>query len=368
MKNTFGQSLAVTVFGESHGEMIGTVIDGIAPGIPVDTENIKRRLALRRPSGKISTSRREEDEFSIVSGVYQGYTTGTPVCILIPNKNTKSSDYSELADKPRPGHADYTATCKYHGFQDPRGGGHFSGRITAPIVAAAALIEPALRARGIFVATHISSLYGISDREFSDYTLDASILSEKTFPVLSQESEERMRSAIESAAEEGDSVGGILESVIYGLPSGLGDPYFDSLESTISHAVFSVPGIKGVEFGSGFGFASLKGSAANDAIMTDGERIYTSTNHNGGINGGISNGMPVILRAAVKPTPSIFKQQNTVSLEKMENTTLTISGRHDPAIIHRARAVIDATLILAVADALTVRYGTDYLGVNDNNN
>ena len=361
MKNTFGQSVSVTVFGESHGEAIGAIIDGLAPGIRVDTDNIEKKLSLRRPSGKISTSRCEGDEFSIISGVFNGYTTGTPICILIPNKSTKSSDYDTLLDKPRPGHADYTAACKYHGFQDPRGGGHFSGRITAPIVAAAALIEPALKEKGIFVATHISSLCGIADDSFGDYLKDAEALADKSFPTISDECGRKMREAIEAIASEGDSVGGILESVIYGLPGGLGEPYFDSLESTISHAVFSVPGVKGIEFGLGFGFANLKGSEANDPIRTDGKKIYTKTNNNGGINGGISNGMPITLRTAIKPTPSVFKEQDTVSLSKMQNERLTISGRHDPAIIHRARAVIDATLILAVADALAVRYGTDFL-------
>ena len=361
MKNIFGNSITVTLFGESHGDMIGAVLDGLAPGIAVDYAYIEKKLAQRRPRGAISTSRREPDKYRIVSGVYEGYTTGTPLTILIENTNTKSSDYSELLRKPRPSHADYTAGVKYHGFQDARGGGHFSGRITAALVAAGAILSSALEKKDIKIGTHISSLGGVSDRPFGDISADADMLAELCFPVLSEESSRAMTELIEAIAKEGDSIGGILETAVIGLPAGLGEPWFDSVESRLSHIVFSVPGIKGVEFGSGFGFANLCGSEANDAFRTLDGRVVTATNHNGGINGGITNGMPVIMRSAVKPTPSIFKEQDTVDLGKMENTTLEIKGRHDPAIIHRARAVVDAVVAIAIADMIAERYGTDAL-------
>ena len=361
MKNTFGSSITLTLFGESHGEYIGAVLDGLAPGILIEHEYIKEKLALRRPAGKISTARVEADEYIITSGVHEGYTTGTPLCILIPNTNKKSSDYKNLLVTPRPGHADYTAECKYHGYQDPRGGGHFSGRITAALVAAGALLGAALRDKGIAVGTHISYLHGVSDRGFECYEEDITKLSTLHFPVLSEEAAEKMRREIEAAAAVGDSVGGILESAITGVPAGIGEPWFDTIEGMLSHAVFSIPGIKGVEFGLGFGFADVLGSAGNDAFAMCEGKVVTETNNNGGINGGITNGMPIIFRSAVKPTPSIFREQKTVNLDTNTDTTLKIEGRHDPAIIHRARAVVDAVASLVIADALTMRLGTDYL-------
>lgn len=361
MKNTYGNSISLTLFGESHGEYIGAVLDGVAPGIKVDLDLACAMLSLRRPRGKISTARVETDEFKIASGVFNGYTTGTPIAILIPNTNKKSSDYEKISKIPRPGHADYTATCKYHGFEDGRGGGHFSGRITAALVAAGAILYSALKDKGIYIGTHISSLHGVNDRVFSDYEADIEALSTKYFPVLDENAGEKMNAEIESAAANGDSVGGILESAVIGLPAGVGEPWFDSLEGLLSHALFSIGGVKGVEFGLGFGFAEKYGSEVNDKIRTDGAKVYTETNFNGGINGGITNGMPVIFRTAIKPTPSIFREQGSVDLTKMENVTLKIEGRHDPAIIHRARVVVDAVTALVVADALTMRFGTDYL-------
>ena len=362
MKNTFGSSLKITLFGESHGEMIGAVLDGLAPGIKVDHELIKRKLDQRRPSGKISTARVEADEYKIVSGEYEGYTTGTPLCILIPNKNTKSADYSEVARLARPGHADLTAEYKYHGYQDHRGGGHFSGRLTAALVAAGAIVTAALEKKGIYIGTHISSLAGIRDRGFGDVKSDIDKLNGAVFAVLDTAAEEKMRAAIEAAAAEGDSVGGVLETYAVGMPEGVGEPWFDSIESTLSHALFSIPGIKGVEFGAGFGITELRGSEANDAIVSENGKIITKTNNNGGINGGITNGMPIVFRCAVKPTPSIFKEQKTVDIKSGENAVLALRGRHDPAIVHRARAVVDCVTALALADALTARYGTDFLG------
>ena len=360
MKNSFGSSITVTLFGESHGAEIGAVIDGLAPGIKVDYDYISAKLDQRRPYGKISTARRETDSYRIVSGVYNGYTTGTPIAILIPNENTKSCDYDTLRDTPRPSHADYTAEVKYHGFQDARGGGHFSGRITAALVAAGAIVNSALQNKGIFIGTHISSLCSVKDDAITSIE-DVRILSDKLFPTLSADAEEKMKEKIEAAGSIGDSVGGILESAVFGVPAGVGEPFFDSMESILSHALFSVPAIKGVEFGAGFAIADMYGSEANDPFAIEDGRIVTTTNNSGGINGGISNGMPITFRCAVKPTPSIYKEQDTVSMSEKTNKKLMIEGRHDPAIIHRVRAVVDAVTALAIADMLTVRFGTDYL-------
>lgn len=361
MKNTFGQSVSLTIFGESHGEQIGAVLDGMAPGIKIEEEYIKGRLALRRAVGRISTARQEEDKFSICSGVWDGYTTGTPICILIPNQSIQSKDYAATRALARPGHADYTAYCKYHGFEDYRGGGHFSGRLTAPLVAAGAIAQSALKAKGIYIGTHIKRCAGIDDIELSDLQADINALENKPFGVLDDKKGELMKAAILQAAEEGDSVGGILETVITGVPAGVGEPFFDGVESVLSHIMFSIPAVKGVEFGKGFAIADMKGSTANDAFFAEDGKIGTKTNNNGGINGGITNGMPIIMRCAIKPTPSIYKQQETIDIFKGENAVLQINGRHDPAIIHRARVVADSAAALAVCDMLAMRFGTDFL-------
>ncbi len=358
MKNTFGQSVALTLFGESHGEEIGAVLDGLAPGLTVDEDFIRHQLALRRPQGKISTPRVEADEFRIVSGVFEGKTTGSPLCILIPNTNTKSKDYTR--GLPRPGHADYTAECKYHGYQDYRGGGHFSGRVTAALVAAGAIAIGVLRQNGILIGTHISRLASVCDREFSDYETDLEMLGDLSFPVLNSSVAERMREEIEQAAREGDSVGGVLETAVVGLPAGVGEPWFDTVESVLSHALFAIPGIKGVEFGDGFALADMRGSEANDGLRMENGKVVTTTNHNGGINGGITNGMPVVFRCAVKPTPSVFVEQESVDLASGQNATLKLEGRHDPAIVHRARVVVDSVTALVLCDLLALRFGTDF--------
>ena len=365
MKNTFGESISVTIFGESHGSEIGVVLDGLAPGIPVQEEKIAEKLSLRRPSGNISTKRVEPDHFRIVSGVFNGYTTGTPLCILIPNENTRSRDYAASRALARPGHADYTASCKYHGFEDTRGGGHFSGRLTAPLVAAGAIALSALAGKGIRVGTHISRCAGIPDRGFADLEEDLKTLERSRFAVLEEEAAARMRAAIEKAAEEGDSVGGVLETAVTGLPAGIGEPWFDSLESVLAHALFSIPAVKGVEFGDGFAMSDLTGSRANDSFALQDGKIITRTNHNGGINGGISNGMPVLFRCAVKPTPSIYKEQDTVDFLNYREKKIVISGRHDPAIVHRARVVVDCVTALVLCDLLAQKFGTDYLGERD---
>ena len=361
MKNTFGNSVSVTIFGESHGSEIGVVLDGLAPGIQVKEDEIAEKLRLRRPSGSISTKRVEPDHFRIVSGVFNGATTGTPVCILIPNENTKSKDYSGTRSLARPGHADYTAYCKYHGFEDYRGGGHFSGRITAALVAAGAIALSALEGKGILIGTHIARCAGIPDRGFMDLQEDIRNLSGTGFAVLDNEAAGKMREAMEQAAKEGDSVGGILETAVTGLPAGIGEPWFDSLESVLSHALFSIPAVKGVEFGDGFALSDLRGSDANDCFAVQDGRITTRTNHNGGINGGISNGMPLLFRCAVKPTPSIYKEQDTADFFTQTEKKIVISGRHDPAIVHRARIVADCVTALVLCDVLAQRYGTDYL-------
>ena len=361
MKNTFGNSVSVTIFGESHGREIGVVLDGLAPGIQVKEDEIAEKLRLRRPSGSISTKRVEPDHFRIVSGVFNGATTGTPVCILIPNENTKSKDYSGTRSLARPGHADYTAYCKYHGFEDYRGGGHFSGRITAALVAAGAIALSALEGKGILIGTHIARCAGIPDRGFMDLQEDIRNLSGTGFAVLDNEAAGKMREAMEQAAKEGDSVGGILETAVTGLPAGIGEPWFDSLESVLSHALFSIPAVKGVEFGDGFALSDLRGSDANDCFAVQDGRITTRTNHNGGINGGISNGMPLLFRCAVKPTPSIYKEQDTADFFTQTEKKIVISGRHDPAIVHRARIVADCVTALVLCDVLAQRYGTDYL-------
>ena len=292
--------------------------------------------------------------------MYNGKTTGAPICLLIPNENLRSGDYEALRSTPRPGHADYTAHIKYGGFADPRGGGHFSGRLTAPLVAVGAIAQAALAAKGIFIGTHIASLYGIEDRPFGDLPSDIRTLEDRQFAVLDEEKGEEMRRAILEAASGRDSVGGALESAVVGLPAGLGEPWFDSVESMLSHALFSIPGVKGVQFGDGFSMAKMRGSECNDAFIVKDGKIATKTNHNGGINGGITNGMPLLFSCAVKPTPSIGREQETVDLSRMEHTTLSISGRHDPAIVHRARTVVDAVTALCLIDLLAGRYGEDW--------
>ena len=362
MKDTFGQSVSITLAGESHGAGIVAILSGMAPGIRVDENFIAGQLTKRRPAGAISTARQEGDKFEILSGVFNGFTTGTPIAILIRNENTQSKDYSEIAVTARPGHADFSAECKYHGFQDYRGGGHFSGRITAGIVAAGAICASALAEKGIKIGTHIAECAGISDRNFENIEEDIDSLNGKLFAVLDEEQGKKMEEAILAAKNEQDSVGGILETAITGIPAGIGEPYFDSIESRLAHFLFSIPAVKGVEFGAGFGFAKMRGSEGNDPFRIDENgKIFTKTNHNGGINGGISNGMPITFRCAIKPTPSISLEQETVDFTKGENKNFVIKGRHDPAIIHRARVVADSAAAIVLCDILAQRYGTDWL-------
>ena len=360
MKNTFGNNLSLTLFGESHGEYIGAVLDGLTPGIKIDHNEIERALQRRRPKGGASTPRIEPDKYRIISGEHKGYTTGTPLTLIIPNENKQSKDYSSLENTPRPSHADYAAEMKYHGYQDKRGGGHFSGRITAALVAMGGIVIPMLNSKGIYIGTHISSLGNISDRGFDNISEDIKALADRSFPTLDEGAMNKMISLADEARKMGDSVGGILECAVVGMPSGVGEPWFDTVEGLIAHALFSIPAIKGVEFGLGFGFGNSRGSLANDALAMDGERVITKTNNNGGVNGGITNGMPIIFRAAVKPTPSISKEQDTVNLATGENCKISISGRHDATILPRVAPVVDAVAALVIADMLIGRYGTDY--------
>ena len=361
MKNTFGNNVSVPLFGESHGAAVGAIIDGLPAGVSVDEGFIEHQLLLRRPIGKISTPRKEADKFNILSGVFNGKTTGTPICVLIPNENTKSGDYAKSYGKARPGHADYTAFVKYNGCEDYRGGGHFSGRITAGLVAAGAIAVDLLKNKGIYIGTHIEKCAGVSDKPFTDYKKDIEYLSTAQFPALSEKAREKMVCAIEKAAEERDSVGGVLETAVIGVPAGVGEPWFDSVESVISHALFSIPAIKGVEFGAGFSCADMLGSEMNDQFLMNNGAVATKTNNNGGINGGIANGMPLVFRCAVKPTPSIGKEQSTVDFINGEEVSLSVSGRHDPCIVHRARVVVDSIVAIALCDLLSQKFGTDWL-------
>lgn len=361
LKNSIGNSVTLTLFGESHGQQIGAVLDGIAPGIDVDLEFMRKQLNLRKPHGKISTQRVETDEPHIVSGVFEGKATGTPICILFENNNTKSKDYSKIKDMMRPGHADYTAIEKYHGFADYRGGGHFSGRITTPIVAAGAILIDALKKKGIHIGTHIKQCGTIQDTPFTNYAEEIAKINDLLFPVLDETAAKEMHAYMEAAANEGDSVGGVLETVITGIPAGVGEPWFDTMESVLAHGIFSIPAVKGVEFGKGFAFAQMKGSEANDPFEVKDGKVITTTNNNGGINGGITNGMPILFNTVIKPTPSIFKPQETVNMDTKENVTYQIQGRHDPAIIHRARVVVDSMTAILISDMLALRYGTDWL-------
>jgi len=357
VKNTYGKSVAVTLFGESHGSAIGAVIDGLAPGIKVDEAFIARQLSRRRPSSPLDTPRRERDPFEIKSGVFNGRTTGTPICIVIPNENTQSRDYSYGV--ARPSHADYTAACKYHGYEDYRGGGHFSGRITAALVAAGGILIPALEGLGITIGTHILRCGEIVDREFTDCASEIKRLNAAAFPVLDEERGAQMSEYIMQARGELDSVGGITQTAVCGLMPGLGEPWFDSVESEIAHIVFSLGGIKGIEFGKGFAAAGMRGSEFNDALRMENGKVVTGTNNNGGINGGITNGMPILFQCAVKPTPSIARRQETVDFLKNENAEIEIHGRHDPAIIRRICPVIDSVTAIALCDMIAQRYGTD---------
>lgn len=354
MSGSYGINVRMTIYGESHGKSIGLIIDGMPPGIYLDLDEIQRELKRRAPGkDNLSTPRKESDDFEIQSGFFNGYTTGTPLCVMIKNSDQHSKDYSILQDKMRPGHADYAGQIHYHGFNDYRGGGHFSGRLTSPLVFIGAVAKQVLAKNGIKIGAHILSIGDVKEEKFdllgcSDKIIDE--LSIKDFCVLDDQKGNAMQERILMAKKENNSVGGVIEAIALHVPVGLGEPYFDSLESRLSHVLFSIPAVKGVEFGTGFNITKLKGSEANDQLRYFDNKVISVTNHNGGINGGITNGMPIVLRVAIKPTPSISREQNTISLKEGKNTTLTIAGRHDPCIVQRAIPVIEAVVAWTIWD------------------
>lgn len=357
MKNTFGQSISLTVFGESHGAGVGVVLDGLCSGLDVNDASIRTALSRRAPSTSTDTARREKDAYQILSGVFNGKTTGTPICIFIPNENTDSKAYEYGV--ARPSHADYTAFCKYGGHEDYRGGGHFSGRVTAGIVATGAILKDALKGLGISIGTHILECANVRDNEFNDIQNEVLSLDCDKFPVLNEDKGKQMIAKIEDAKANLDSVGGITQTAIVGLTAGVGEPMFDSVEGMLSHAMFAIGAVKGIEFGKGFQLGKMLGSDANDAFVIEDGKVKTSTNNNGGINGGITNGMPVLFNLAIKPTPSIAQKQNTVDFVNGKQTEIEIVGRHDPAIVRRICPVVDSVSALVVCDLLAQRYGTD---------
>lgn len=358
MSGVWGNKVQVSIFGESHGKAIGIVIDGLEPGVEIDMEAVNKEMARRAPGkNKFSTQRKEGDEVQIVSGFFNGKTTGTPLTGLIWNSDQHSSDYSNIKDTPRPGHADYTGFVKYNGFNDYRGGGHFSGRITAPLVFAGAVAKQILMKKNIVIGSHILSIHNVKEEYFDKVNINEETLkalTNKEFPVLDDAKGIEMKESILSAKNELNSVGGVIECCALNLPAGLGDPFFDSVESTLSHLLFSVPAVKGVEFGLGFDITKLKGSEANDEYYYDEARnVKTYTNNNGGILGGITNGMPLIFRAAIKPTASIYKEQKTVNLKTKENDDIAVVGRHDPCITLRAVPVIEAVCAIGILDIIS---------------
>ena len=356
MTATLGEKIKLTIFGESHGLGIGCVIDGLPPGFAIDLDAVKKEMQRRAPGkSPLATARNEKDAFIIESGFFEGRTTGTPLCVLIPNSDQHSGDYSKLKNVMRPGHADYTAAVRYQGANDIRGGGHFSGRLTAPLVFMGAAAKQILAQRGIYVGAHIAAVAGVKDTPFNPLgeSVDTfSELAQKTFPVLDDAAGNEMQQLILAAKQSCESVGGVIECMAINLPAGIGAPFFDSLESRLAHALFSVPAVKGIEFGKGFALAQMPGSEANDQMYYDNGVVKTYTNNNGGITGGITNGMPVLFKAAVKPTPSIAKVQKTVDLSTESNTELVITGRHDPCIVQRAVPVIESVAAWVILDML----------------
>lgn len=356
MSGIYGMNIKMAIYGESHGVSIGLVIDGVPPGLKLDLEQIEKEMARRAPGkNQLSTQRKESDSFAIQSGFFEGYTTGTPLCVVIKNSDQHSKDYSILKDKMRPGHADYAGFVRYQGFNDYRGGGHFSGRLTAPLVFMGAVAKQALAQAGILVGAHILQIADINEENFNPLGIEDKKIAElagKDFAVMDDAIGGKMQAKILEAKAELNSVGGVIEAMVTNVPAGIGAPYFDSVESRLSHALFSVPAVKGVEFGDGFGISAMTGAEANDQLHYEDGKVVAETNHNGGITGGITNGMPVIFRVAIKPTPSISREQKTISLQEKCDTTLTIVGRHDPCIVQRAVPVIEAVTAWTMWDLL----------------
>ena len=355
MGDQFGRNFRLHIFGESHGPGIGIAMEGVEPGLVLDMDRIRFQMARRAPGASLTTARTEADEAEWISGLYQGTTTGTSPTAVIRNTDALSGDYEKISGIPRPSHADYTGALKYQGFGDPRGGGHFSGRLTAALVLAGAVAEQALKNHMDYQAgSHMLRVYRAAEDPFREDQLTVDVLKgleNRRIPVLDPEQEERILAILEEAKEEKDSVGGVLETAVIGLPAGLGDPFFDSMESRLSQLLFSVPGLKGLTFGAGLSLADMKGSQANDALCLENGQVRTKTNHNGGILGGITNGMPVIFRTLFKPTASIGRPQKTLNMSTGREEVLEISGRHDPCILLRAVPVVEACAAIAVYDA-----------------
>lgn len=356
MSSIWGNAIKISIFGESHGPGIGVILDGLPSGFTLDLKEINREMKRRAPgTSDLATARKEEDIPEMLSGYFKGKTTGTPLAAFIRNNDIKSKDYSQMEKIMRPSHADYTGYMRYKGFNDYRGSGHFSGRITAPLVFAGAICKQILAQEGVTIGAHIKSMAHILDKSFDEVKVDDNLLrglSKEELPLLDKSIASKMKDLIQDIKEEGDSVGGIIECIICGLESGLGNPFFDSVESTLAHLMFSIPAIKGIEFGAGFSIASMKGSEANDSYYYEENQVKTRSNHNGGIIGGITNGMPILFRVAVKPTPSIAKRQKTINIETKEETTLEIKGRHDPTILPRIIPVVEAAAAIGVLDIM----------------
>ena len=363
MKNTFGTAITCTIFGESHGATVGITIDGLVAGIKIDLDNMAFHLGKRRGKGDISTSRVEKDTPNIVSGYFNGYTTGTPLTMLFPNENIDSSHYHKHL--PRPSHSDFVAEVKYRGYQDHRGGGHFSGRLTAPIVAVGSIFRDLLAHHGVTIGSHILSCGDIHDSPFATtrHELDEQInrMIPMSFPVLDGCQKAEMRSRILALKADGDSIGGVVELAVTNLPIGIGEPFFSSVESILSLLYFSIPGVKGVEFGDGFALCSQLGSDANDQMTCVDGRVTTLTNHSGGINGGITNGSPLIAHVGIKPVASIKRPQSTVNLDTLTQETITLTGRHDPTILSRVCPVIEAMTAIGLADLYAQQYGQAWM-------
>ena len=349
-----GKHIQVSVFGQSHSKAIGAVIDGLPAGVKIDSEKVAAFMRHRAPGNtKYSTKRREADEPVVLSGLVDGVTCGAPLGFLIENTNTRSSDYDNLRAVPRPGHADYPANVRYGGYQDVAGGGHFSGRLTAPLCFAGAVCLQILEQKGVKVQAHIYELAGVRDIPFDPITITDARPGEKVFPVISDACGEEMQAEIEKARMSADSVGGIVECAVTGMPAGLGDPMFDGVENQLARNIFGVPAVKGLEFGNGFACAKLRGSQNNDPYTIDENgKIVTTSNNNGGILGGITSGMPILFRVAVKPTSSIGKEQQSVNLNTMQPEKLVVHGRHDPCIVPRAVPVIEAVTAITMLDIL----------------
>ena len=346
MGSLFGKNLKISLFGESHGAKIGAVCDNFPSGVKLDLNAVKFEMDRRKPGGEFATKRKEEDSFEIVSGILDGVTTGAPLTILISNTDSHSKDYSQFYDVPRPSHSDYPAFVKYGGFNDIRGGGHFSARITAPLVCVGAMCKQVLAQRGIEIFARIYSIKDVCDVANGSYEQMKNV--NKNFPVIDDVVGEKMKNLIAEMGKNADSVGGIIECGIFNMPVGMGDPFFDSLESVISHMIFSIPAVKGIEFGAGFGATLKYGSENNDCYCLENEKIVTKTNNAGGICGGLSTGMPIIFRTAFKPTPSIYKEQATLNVKTLEETALKIEGRHDPCVLVRAVPVVEAAAAIAI--------------------